>query len=255
MNGFRALLKKELMGTVRTWRLWVVPGVLLFCGLSSPITARLLPVIARASARSSHGLVLKIPTPVPLDGYTQYIGNLAQLAMLTILVAGAGMVSSELKSGTGPLVLTKPVSRTAFVVAKTTSHLGLVLIATVLATLVCVGTTVAVFGGAGPAGRLLPAVLAWLVFAALLVAASAYFSVIIGSQAGAAGAGVGLFVGLYALSALPQLAHYTPAGLATLPGHLLDGKNVAVLWPAATGATLAIGFVALAVTSFGRKEI
>jgi ABC-2 type transport system permease protein len=255
VNGFRALVKKELVGTIRTWRIWVVPGVLLFCGVSSPITARLLPLIVRASARSSSGVIIKVPRPVPLDGYKQYIGNLAQLAALAILVAGAGLINSELKSGTGPMVLTKPISRTAFVVAKAVTLFGLVLVATVLATLACYAATAASFGSLGPLGQLLPALLVWLVFAALLVAASAYFSVVIGSQGGAAGAAVGFFVGLSALDAVPLLASYTPAGLTNVPGHLIGDKPVALLWPLLTGAAVAAVLVVAAVGRFGRKEI
>lgn len=254
MNGFRALVKKELTGTIRTWRIWVVPGVLLFCGISSPITARLLPLIVKSSSRSS-GVIVTVPRAVPLNGYKEFIGNLAQLAALTILVAGAGLVNSELKSGTAPLVLTKPISRTAFVLAKTLTLLGLVLVATLLATLACYAATAAAFGGLGPSGRLLPALLVWLALAGLLVTASAYFSVVIGSLGGAVGASIGLFVGLSALNALPLLTRFTPVGLATLPGHLVEGKPAALLWPLLTGAALAVAFVVLAVDRFRRKEI
>jgi hypothetical protein len=39
MTGFGAFLRKELIEIRRTWRLWVIPGMLVFLGVTSPIIA------------------------------------------------------------------------------------------------------------------------------------------------------------------------------------------------------------------------
>ena len=43
VNGFRAFLRKELRETRKTWRLWVLPGILVFLGVSTPILAAATP--------------------------------------------------------------------------------------------------------------------------------------------------------------------------------------------------------------------
>jgi ABC-2 type transport system permease protein len=255
MSGFRALLKKELLGTRRTWRRWVLPGVLLFCGLTSPPLAKLLPLVTKATASSSRGAVIILPAATPIDGYAQYIGNLTQLAVLTLLIASGGLVSSEMRSGTGILVLTKPVSRSAFVSAKVVAQLLLLLAATFLATAVCVAMTAAVFGRLGPSGHAVTAAAAWCALAVLLTAAMTYFSTTIRSAAGAAGAGLGLFAGLAILDSVPVLHRLTPAGLTSLPTHVLNSEPTALFWPLASGLALAALFIMLALRSFRRQEI
>ena len=39
MTGFGAFMQKELTEIRRTWRLWVIPGILVFFGVTSPIIA------------------------------------------------------------------------------------------------------------------------------------------------------------------------------------------------------------------------
>lgn len=255
MSGFAAFLKKELMGTRRTWRIWVLPSIVVFCALTSPATAKLLPFIARSAAKSSHGAVLDVPTPIALDAFTQYLGNLTQLVVLAILISCGGLISSELKSGTGVLVLAKPVSRRAFVAAKSAVQLALTVAATVVGTLLCLAVTAALFGHVSPAGRLAGAVAVWLVYATLLTMVMVYLSIVMGSQAGAAGAGFGVFLAFAILGTLPVLSRFTPIGLSSLPSHVLEGNSAALFWPIVTSLLLTIAVGALAVRTFDAKEI
>lgn len=255
MSGFGAFMKKEALGTRRTWRLWVLPGVLVFCGLTSPATAKLLPFIAKSAAKSSHGAVISLPPPVALDAYTQFLGNLAQLALLVILVSCGGLISSELKSGTGVLVLAKPLPRWAFIAAKTAMQIALTVAATVMATLVCLAITAALFGHVDPAGRLVGAVGVWLIYATLFTVVMVCLSTVMGSQAGAAGTGFGVFLSFAVLDALPVLSRFTPIGLSSLPAHVLEGKPAAMFWPIVTSVLLTIVAGALAVRAFTAKEI
>jgi hypothetical protein len=118
VRGFGAFLGKELTEIVRTWRLWVIPGMLVFFGLTSPILAAITPALVQSMAASQPGVVITLPPPTAFDAYAQFIKNLDQFVLIAIVISGAGAVSGERSSGTAILALTKPLSRGAFVAAK-----------------------------------------------------------------------------------------------------------------------------------------
>ena len=43
MSGFAAFAGKEAREILRTWRIWVLPGILLFFALTGPVLAKLTP--------------------------------------------------------------------------------------------------------------------------------------------------------------------------------------------------------------------
>ena len=153
MTGFSAFLGKELTEIRRTWRIWVIPGMLVFFGVTSPILAALTPALVRSMATSQPGLVIQLPPPTAHDAYVQFIKSLDQLVLIAIIITGAGVVSGERSSGTAMLALTKPLSRGAFVVTKILSQTTLLVAATALGTAVCLAVTAVVFDGGDGARR------------------------------------------------------------------------------------------------------
>ena len=148
MSVFNVLLRKELREIRRTWRIWVLPAILLFIAITSPILAQITPALVRSLASNQPGVVIELPDPTPLDSYRQFASQLSQIGLLALIITTAGIISSELRSGTAILVLTKPVSRRSFVLAKLAAQLALLTGATILATLVCWVGTLAIFGEA-----------------------------------------------------------------------------------------------------------
>jgi ABC-2 type transport system permease protein len=110
-DGIRRVSRKELTEIRRTWRLWVIPGMLVFFGVTSPIIAALTPALVKSVAASQPGVVMRVPTPRALDAYAQFLKNLDQFMLIAVIIAGAGVVSGERGSGTAILALTKPLSR------------------------------------------------------------------------------------------------------------------------------------------------
>src|SRR5450759_3999094 len=84
----------------------------------------------------------------------QFMGNLAQLALLAVIVTGAAVVAGERRAGTAALMLCKPLSRAGFIAAKAVSSLVIIVVATALGAALCVVVTIAVFG-ASHIGRFL----------------------------------------------------------------------------------------------------
>ena len=245
---------KEGRETVKTWRLWVLPGILLFLALCSPVLTKLTPEILRATASSQPGVVIHIPAPTARDSYVQFMGNLAQLVTLAVIIAGAATISSELRAGTAVLVLTKPISRGAFVVLKAASQLVLLVVATVVAVALCIVTTVVLFGSAA-IGPFVEATALWLVFAAMILMLMVLLSAAMRGQAPAIGAGVALWIGLLVFTGFPLIRDHSPAGLMAANDAALRGRDVALLWPVATTVLAAAAFLAAAVWSFERREL
>jgi ABC-2 type transport system permease protein len=198
------------------------------------------------------GLVL--PTPTYLDAYGQWIKNLSGITLYALIIIYGSIISSERKSGTAVLVLTKPVSRTAFVVAKAVVHSMFLAVLVVAGTLITWGLTAAIFGQA-PGSALWSSAMVWLVFGVLFIALMTLLSVIIGSAAGAAGAGLGAYALVVIAAIWKPLGTYSPAALASQPASLAAGKGVAVLWPVLTSLLLAVVLVALAALAFRRKDL
>ena len=253
MTGFAAFARKEAREILRTWRIWVLPGILAFFALSGPVLARFTPQIVGALAGSQLG-GFTMPTPTYLDAYAQWIKNLSQIGLFALIIVYGGLVSAESRSGTAVLVLTKPVSRTAFIVAKAAVHSAFLAILLVVGTAVTWGLTAAVFGTA-PGSALWSSAVVWLVLGVLFIAVMTLLSVLIGSAVGAAGAGLGVYALLSIAGIWKPLAAHSPAGLTTATTALAAGNQAAVLWPVLTSLALTVALVVLAARTFRRNDL
>ena len=254
MRGFRAFFSKELRETVHTWRIWVLPAFLLFSGLSSPILTYLLPVFADRLGGAQANFTIQMADPTATAAYVEYLGNLGQLVMFAVVIAYGGIISSELRSGTGALALSKPLSRGAFILSKWLSQLLVIVGSAVIATGLCVAVT-AVLMGAGPVAQLVAATALWLMYAALLLSAMVLLSATLSAPAAAAGAGIGVYASLAVLAQFRITSRTTPAGLMTAALDVLNGEPAHWVVPLLTGLALSAACLAVAVWRFSRREI
>jgi ABC-2 type transport system permease protein len=254
MTGLGAFLRKELTEIVRTWRVWVIPGMLVFFGITSPIIAALTPALVQSMSASQPGVVIRIPPPTALDAYGQFLKNLDQFILIAIVITGAGAISGERSSGTAILALTKPLSRAAFVMSKIVSQVIVLVAATALGTAVCVVVTAVVFSG-GNSARLVTTVALWLLYASLFVVMMTLLSASLRSRGAAAGAGLAFYFLALLLSAWGPMARYTFFGLFPAMRDALMGETLSLGWPLATAVlAMAVGTVA-AMRLFERQEL
>lgn len=255
MTGLAAFLRKEVTETIRTWRLWVIPGMLVFFGVTSPLIAAVTPALVQSMASSQPGVVIQLPPATVLDASAQFLKNLDQFVLLAVVIAGAGVISGERASGTAILALTKPLSRGAFVVAKILSQLALLIVATALGTAACLAMTAVVFDGSG-AARLVTAVALWLLHASLLVVMMTLFSAAFRSRGAAAGAGLAFYFLTLLLSNWGPLARYSFLGLMPAMRDALRGAEpLSLAWPVATAFVgILVGTVA-ATRVFEQQEL
>lgn len=253
MRSFRVFLGKDLLEIARTWRVWVLPGIVLFFAITTPILTKLTPELLKSLA-TQPGMVIRIPPPTFRDSYAEYVGDLTQIVALAVLIAFAGGVSGERRSGTAVLVLTKPLRRGAFVAAKFVSQ------SLLLASAVAVGTVafwvenVLVFGSS-PVADLASATAMWMAFGLMLVAVATLFSSVMRAQSGAAGLGLLAFAALGLGNLWGPLRKYSPSGLLSIASETAAGKSPEWLWPVLTALGAAALLVGLAVWSFRRQEL
>jgi ABC-2 type transport system permease protein len=259
MSGFAVLLGKELREQLRTYRLPVAAVVFVILGISSPALARYTKeLIDLLGAQAAGGIQITLPDPTVADAVGQLIKNLGQFGILMAILLAMGTVASEKERGTAALILTKPASRLAFLLAKFVA-IGITLaVATALACTFGWIYTVLLFEGATPpaAGFAVLAVLLWLelcAFGSLTFLGSSLTS----SAAGGAGFGFVALLLTGILGALPGVGSYVPTALS------LPAANMALGAPAgadlfgpllATALFICVPF-ALAWLSFRRQEL
>ncbi len=254
MRGFGAFLGKELREIVRTWRIWVLPGIVLFFAISGPPLAKITPQLLSSFATSTPGAVIKLPDPTYIDSYASWVKNLSQMMVFAVIIIFGGLVTAETKSGTAILVLTKPVSRKAFVLAKFVSALTLLVGSVVAGALVTWGLTYVTFGEA-PFGLLAKTTGAWLAFGVLLLSVMTLLSAWLNSQAGAAGIGALVWFALTLLTLWKPTARYGPSGLVNAASDVLMKSGTDLAWPLMTGAIMAAACLLGAIVVFSRKEL
>ncbi len=255
MSGFRLLLRKELLEQTRTMRLYVVAIVFALFAIISPLTAKYLPEIIRALAGDQLPLVSLIPTPTIADAVDQFLKNLTQFGALAAILLAMGTVATEKDRGTAAFILTKPVARGAFLVAKLAAVAANLLVATVVAGVLAYYYTLVLFGSLPVGGFAAMCALLWLslvVYAALTFLGSTLTS----SAAAGAGIGVLFLVVTGIVSALPTVGRYMPETLVVPARALALGQPAPdLLGPVAANVSIVLGAVLLAWLSFRRQEL
>ena len=210
MAGLRVLLGKEILEQWRTFRLPVVATVFLLVGLSSPLLARFTPEILKAVAGDQIPIVL--PPPTAADAVDQLAKNLGQFGGLIAVLLAMGAVATEKERGTAAMILSKPVSRAGFLVAKLLA-IGMTLgVATAIASAGAWFYTLVLFEPLPVAGVAASAGLQWLT---LMAWASITFlgSTLTRSALAAAGLGIVAFIVVGILGVLPNVGRFLPTGL------------------------------------------
>lgn len=253
MKLFWAVLSKELREQWRTYRFLVTLIVLSLFGLLSPLLAYFTPQILQ-SIPGVEGLSEVIPPPTVLDAIGQYIKNLSQFAILFAILLPMGSVSGEKERGTAALVLSKPLPRGAFLLAKAAAY-GLVFALSLLI--------------AGLAGYYYTGLLfevlpfdRWLVMNGLLwlyvmvyVALTLLFSTLSRSQAVAAGLSFAVLLGLGVVGISRTVAVYLPAQLINWSAMLFIQPQTAYWGSLAVSAGMIILALLAAWLVFRRQEL
>ena len=251
---FRILLAKEFREQWRTWKAIVFLAVFLITGMLSPVLAKYTPELLKMVPNIPPALAGLIPTPSLADAVAQYIKNTEQFGILLVILLTMGAVAQEKERGTAAMLLTKPVSRTAVILAKWVAGMTIVLAGLVADGLACLAYTAVLFSPI-PFGEF------WLLNLFMLVVLGVYLSVSLMASAMArsqALAAAGAFGGLIVLSivgSLPRVNEFMPGQLVSWGASLVLKGDVSA-WPAlAVSAGIIVAALAAGCAWFEREEI
>jgi ABC-2 type transport system permease protein len=253
MTGLRLLLRKEIREQVRTMRLPVVVAVFALFGMLSPVFARYIREIVEAVGGGQLGGM--IPEPAVADAVAQFTKNVGQFGVLIAILVTMGSVATEKERGTAAFLLTKPITRGAFIGAKVVAIGALLALATAVAGALCWIYTAFLFEQL-PVVQFAAAVgLIWLSLA-VVGALTFLASVTTRSAVVAGGVAFGAFLVAGILSALPGVGAYMPTSLWGAAGLLALGTVPdPLVGPIVANVLFVIVAVGLSWWSFRRQEI
>jgi ABC-2 type transport system permease protein len=250
MKGLLPLLKKEIKEQFKTYRFLVVMSVFLLFGISQPLTLKYLPEIIKMSGQQ---MQINFPTPTALDALTGYAGDIGQIGVFVIVLVAMGAIANELQRGTALIVLSKPVSRTSFVVSKLLAMSITAICSLAAASLVCFGYTVWLIGGAN-VSAFIGLNLMIALFLIFSIAITLLFSSMFRSSLAAGGVALGVIIGQAIISSIPKVGDFMPGNILNWGINLLKGGDT-YWWAAIVTIGLIILFVYLAQRALTTRDI
>lgn len=253
MKSFIVAFKKEWLEQRRTKKLLIALIVIVLFGMLSPLMAKFMPQFLAMipGAESFAGL---IPAPTINDAVAQYIKNTSQFTILLALLFGMGAMAGEKEKGQLAMILAKPISRAAVLLAKFAAQALTFLLAIALAGIACYYYTYVLFGALN--------LLSWLELNGLLLlytlvysAITLFFSTLTRTQYVAIGGAFGALVVFGILASIPGLTGYLPDGLVANAAALMMGGSInswACLW---ISLALVGAAIAAACLVFQHQEI
>jgi ABC-2 type transport system permease protein len=242
--NFGVVLRKEIMEQWRTKRILIVAAVLVLFGLASPLLAKVTPDLLKSIPDMPPGLADLVPAPSLADAVGQYVKNMSQFGILLAVLMSMGIVTQEKERGTATMMLSHPISRPTFLLAKFAA-LGITFaISLALAALACWYYTLLLFE-ALPWGPFLALNGLMLVVFLVYVAVTVFCSTLARTQGAAGGLAFAALVLVAGVGSIPRLAEFFPGQLFTWGGTIVLGGEASA-WPA---FWVSIGLIAAALTA------
>jgi ABC-2 type transport system permease protein len=254
MRNYYAFFKKELVESMRTYKLLIMIAVFFIFGMLSPLTAKLLPQIL-ASVMPS-GMNITLAEPAAIDSWTQFFKNISQIGMIVTVILFSGMLANELSRGTLVNMLTKGLSRSAVIMAKFTSAALIWTISYAVAAALTLGYTLYLFANSSVVNLLFSLLCLWL-FGLFVLSALMFFAAVTKSAYGALlGTGF-LAVVLMVANIVPAIGKYNPMSLSANNVALLTNaaKPSQMYFAVGISAVCTVVFIAGAIAVFKKKQL
>lgn len=251
--NFITAFNKEFLEQRRTRKFLIALVVLVLFGMTSPLMAKMTPQIM-TMVPGGEAFVGLIPEPTINDAVAQYIKNITQFGILLALVFSMGSMTVEKDKGTAAMILSKPMPRGSFLLAKFASLALTFIIAVVIAGVAAYYYTYFLFGQMN--------VLNWLTLNGLIVlyilvyiAITLLYSTLTRTQYVAIGLSFGTLIFLGILGSLPGFGINLPDALISNASLLMSGYPV-TNW---TGLWVSLGIIVVSITTawlvFRKQEL
>ena len=247
--------KKEINEIIKTHKIYVLPALFLFFGFLSPLTAKFMPQLMEEMAKSTGMIIKYTQEPSFLDSYAQLFKNISQLAFIIILVYAGTIVGEKIK-GTATLILTKPVSRTKFIMSKLSAAMALYTFSYILSVAACLYYTLILFPQYANNNLILSLLMLWE-YGAFMIVITVFISTISKTFTSAAALGIGAYLLLMASTAIPYVSKYTPGNIGNIGLSILQGTTPVEDATAPIMIAIILAFLSIisSIAIFKRQEI
>lgn len=195
--------------------------------------------------------------PDATEAAGQFTELAAVISAVGVVIMSQGLLLDDQRSGLVEWLLSKPLSRSALVLAKLAGHAGGLLFAVVAVPWVAVYALLSVgAGSAWPPGRFLGTVALIGLFVVFHVALVLALSALARSRGVVLAVPLALLVGSDVIVGLaPWAADGMPWLLGRIAAALLATGTLVAVWPVVATAVGTVALTALAVGLFGRQEL
>ncbi len=250
------LLKYDFYHLRKTSKFIVFPVVIVMFAILSPITARYMNQLLDLALADS-GLNIVLTNPVVLDSYIQYIGNLYETILFVVLFIGVGFFIKDKTKGLLPLVLSKPISKTKYLLSKYISLSILILASLLLGYFVFSYYTYFIFEEIDLAGMLITTLL-FFIYVLYILSISLFTATHFKSYL----ASVSVTFGIYILTSMLTIFEvsvfkYLPGFISSNSVDILIGEEVVgdVLINVGVTLLISIVFIFFSIKKFVKQDI
>lgn len=117
MNQISALFKKEVMESIRNFKLFALIIVFVIFGIISPLTALLMPEIMKL-AMDDAGIAFELPAVTAIDSYGQFFNNMNQIGLVIFVIVTGSILTNEFSKDTLVNLITKGLKRRNIMIVK-----------------------------------------------------------------------------------------------------------------------------------------
>ena len=118
MKQFMILFKKDFTELYRTKKILIIGVIFILFALASPVIASMLPQLFTAIEVGGEMIEIDVPDPTIVDSQIQFISNVTQICVFTMIIALGGLIVRERRKGLYNNLLNNGVKKSNFILSK-----------------------------------------------------------------------------------------------------------------------------------------
>jgi ABC-2 type transport system permease protein len=250
------LILKELRSN---WRSFRYPAFLLVVTFFAILDPLMLKYMNEIIANFATGIEIIVPDPTPEDAYFSYLSDVSQIGILVLIFMAMGSVAREKETGVTGWLLSKPIGRWNYLLAKLVVLYGFIITGLFACSSLAYLYTMSLIGRA-PLVESVMATICLILFTLFIATIVFTLSTLLKSPLQAGGLSLLIFFlsGIMnVLIASSEAAKFYPNTLLSQMKPLLDGTAAPadLAWPLTITLLFIFFMVALAGSLFSRMEL
>ncbi len=126
------LLQYDFIYLKRTYKFLIFPIVASIFGFLSPLAAKYVNELLKLVTTGQEGMpIFTLPDPVVTDSYAQFASNMFEVFLIVVIFVSVSVFMKDKNKGLLPLILSKPINRTKYLLSKFVS-LGIVVLGSIV---------------------------------------------------------------------------------------------------------------------------